>query len=75
MATGENTPRLICAGCLKSPAEIAEYVDAAAEENITPDQYVRAEEGTLNRRGEFLCTECYITAGTPSRPGGWTVPI
>lgn len=67
--------RLICFGCQRTPSQIAEYVDASREHQCTPDEYVRAEEGTLNSRGEFLCTHCYIAAGMPSSPSGWTVPL
>lgn len=71
---------LMCAGCGKSPSEIDEYVSAASEEHsgypdVTPEQYVWKEEGTLNREnGHFLCTECYVRAGMPSSPRGWVAP-
>lgn len=71
---------LYCFRCLRSPSEINEYVEAAKEDNVgypdvTPEQYVWREEGTLNRKtGHFLCTECYIDAGMPSAPGGWVAP-
>ena len=36
---------------------------------MTPDAYVRAEEGTYNREnGHFLCTDCYVRASMPSKP-------
>ena len=58
--------RLECKGCGKPPEEIKEYVTAAKAANITPDQYVRQEEGTLNHiTGKFYCTRCYIIAGMP----------
>lgn len=64
-----------CIGCNKLPEEIAEYVDMAKEENMTPDAYVREEEGTYNpENGHFMCTECYIQAGMPSSPHGWVAP-
>jgi hypothetical protein len=68
---------LSCAGCHKTPSELQEYIDAAkpecsGEENMTPDEYVWQEEGTLNREsGHFLCTDCYVKAGCPSSPRGW----
>lgn len=71
---------LICIGCGKSPADIDEYSPAAVREysgdpDMTPDQYVWEEEGTLNREnGHFLCTSCYIRAGMPSSPRGWQAP-
>lgn len=66
---------LICVGCRKRPEELEEYVEAARDEETTPDAFVRQNEGTLNARGEFLCTPCYIAAGSPSSPTGWTVPL
>lgn len=74
----DNRPELICNGCGKSPSEIDEYVSAANERHsgvadMTPDEYVWQEEGTLNREsGHFLCTDCYVKAGMPSSPRGWT---
>ena len=39
------------------------------------ERFVRNEEGTLNTtNGHFLCNKCYIEAGMPVRPGGWTCP-
>ena len=64
----------ICAGCQKHPDQIWEYRDAAAHDyrKITPDEYVRLEEGTFNPdTGRFLCSECYVAAGMPTLPGGW----
>lgn len=71
---------LLCVGCGKTPSELEEYVNAASEEasgkpDMTPDDYVWQEEGTLNREnGHFLCTSCYIGAGMPSSPRGWSAP-
>lgn len=57
---------LRCKVCGKAPAEIDEYVDMGKEEDMTPDEYVRCEEGTLNRAtGLFYCTLCYIKIGMP----------
>lgn len=68
-----HTP--ICTGCGKRPDEIQEYVDCAADEDMTPDDYVRSEEGTYNcSNGHFLCTDCYCKAGMPSSPRGWIAP-
>ena len=36
--------KLICTGCNKTPDQIDEYIEAAREENMTPDNYVFAEE-------------------------------
>lgn len=64
-----------CVGCNKRPIEIEEYVEIAAIEDMSPDDYVRQEEGTYNREnGHFLCTDCYVNAGMPSSPRGWTAP-
>jgi hypothetical protein len=71
-----NRPELICVGCNKRPNEPAEYVSAASEAHsgvadMTADDYVWQEEGTLNREnGHFLCTNCYIKAGMPSSRRG-----
>ena len=68
----------ICVGCNKHPVELEEYIEAAKDFNITPDQYVKEEEGTYNKlNGHFLCTPCYINAGMPSYPPGaghWVAP-
>lgn len=58
-----------CAICGKPPEEIDEYVYMAASEQMTPEEFVRAEEGTFDpESGMFLCTVDYIRAGSPS---GW----
>ena len=66
----------ICIGCNRIPSEIEEYIECGQAENMTPDQYVLQEEGTLNpENGHFLCTECYIKAGQPTAPWpGWRAP-
>lgn len=79
----KGRPQAICTGCNKTPAEIPEYVDEAAQLSLelesqtqwSPDDFVWAEEGTLNREnGHFLCTDCYIKAGMPTGPKGWVAP-
>lgn len=66
---------MICIGCNKSPDEIEEYVEAAADANMTPEGYVSREDGTYNREnGHFACTDCYIKMGMPSSPRGWVAP-
>jgi hypothetical protein len=64
----------ICIGCNKHPDELSEYVDAAWENGFSsPAEYVQREEGTYNpSNGHFLCTGCYIEAGMPTSPRGWT---
>jgi hypothetical protein len=70
--TANPRPELICTGCNKHPSELAEYLDMAEVEDMTPDDYVWQEDGTLNRaNGRFLCTDCYMDAGMPSSPTGW----
>lgn len=67
----------ICAGCHKRPNEIEEYIEAAREWDVTPDQYVKDEEGTYNPvNGHFVCTDCYIAIGMPSKPypEKWVAP-
>jgi len=68
---------MICIGCNKKPDEIEEYVEMAAIEEMTPNDYVSSEEGTYNpQNGHFLCTECYISCGQPSLPypDRWLAP-
>jgi hypothetical protein len=69
-------PVPICIGCGKCPDELKEYADAAREEDLSPDQYVRCEEGTYNpENGHFACTDCWIAMGCPTAPGrGWRAP-
>ena len=55
-----------CKGCGKRPDDLEEYVEMAEEEGMTPQEFVRSEEGTFNRdTGAFWCTACYIRAGMP----------
>ena len=66
-----------CIGCGRNPDQIQEYIDAAENygASITPDHYVRLEEGTFNSsNGHFACTDCYIKMGEPSSPRGWRAP-
>ena len=56
-----------CVVCGKQPSEIDEYVVLAKQEKITPDRFVRGDEGTYNRFDDiFCCTECYCRIGMPS---------
>ena len=55
-----------CIKCGRSPVEIPEYRDVAADDGVHPNDYVRSEEGTYNpASGHFFCTECYIEVGMP----------
>lgn len=66
----EKRPR--CMKCKRTPDMIEEYVEGAAEMGVTPDVYVRVEEGTYNPDKErFACTDCYIEMGMPTAPQGW----
>lgn len=58
---------MTCIGCGKHPDEIDEYIDAAAEEDMSPVEYVLQEEGTYDmfEKERFYCTDCYIKAGMP----------
>lgn len=68
-------PQPICTGCNKKPAELEEYSEPEIIGDMTPDDYVRSEEGTYNpETGHFLCTDCYVNAGMPSSPRGWVAP-
>ena len=70
-----NALDIRCQGCKLTPGELTEYVEAAQDCDLTPEQYVRMEEGTFNpANGHFLCTACYIDAGEPSSPEGWKCP-
>ena len=67
----------ISTGCNKTADELPEYIEAATENEMTVEQYVREEEGTYNpANGHFLCTDCYIKAGMPSlpHPKKWIAP-
>lgn len=72
----KDLPKPLCIGCNKPPEQLEEYVTLSQEEGLSPDEYVRREEGTYNREnGHFLCTLCYFKAGCPTAPGsGWKAP-
>lgn len=64
-----------CCDCGKKPEEIQEYIDAAAENEMTPREYILEEEGTWNpNTNHFCCTHCYIMRCMPSSPLGWKAP-
>jgi hypothetical protein len=59
--TASDRPVLLCPSCERAPAQIPDIVAIAAQEGMIPDNYVWAEEGTLNRdNGHFLCDGCFI---------------
>jgi len=75
MTTTQYHGIMRCNGCKKQPAELSEYVEAGRENGMSAEKWCHDEEGTLNRmNGHFLCTDCYINAGMPSSPDGWTAP-
>ena len=48
-----------CAGCGKQPGQIREYVESAADFEMTPEEYIRCEDHTYDHaRGSFWCTPC-----------------
>lgn len=56
-------PALHCKGCGRRPDEIREYILEAEHHNMSPDQFVRENEGTYDPTdGSFLCTACYFKA-------------
>src|SRR4051812_11895548 len=70
-----TAPVPLCIGCNKKASELPEYIEAAQEAEITPEDYARTEEGTYNPiNGHFLCTDCYIAQGMPTADGGWVAP-
>jgi len=57
---------MICPYCNRKPSEIPEYVDAANENEMSPHEYVRMDEGTYHPLTDlFCCTNCYIKVGMP----------
>ena len=67
--------KLICIGCGKTPEQLAEYTDPQIIGDMTPDEYVRIEEGTYNKaNGHYACSICYIAMGLPASPEGWVAP-
>jgi hypothetical protein len=57
------------------PEEISEYVTAAHDAEMSPDEFVKHFEGTYNTdNGHFTCTQCYLEMGAPSTRYGWRAP-
>ena len=60
-----TSPR--CSRCRHKPEDLSEYVQAAAEYGMSPDDYVREYEGTWSPRYDlFFCTPCYLAIGAPT---------
>lgn len=67
-----SRPVLRCARCRKVPLELKADYAAYLSPGQTPEDFVWAEEGTLDREtGLFLCDSCYVKVGMPSSPTGW----
>jgi len=57
---------IYCLGCGFRPNDLGEYIVASEDYSCTPEEYVIRKEGTYDpETGTFLCTDCYIKAGTP----------
>jgi hypothetical protein len=68
-------PEPLCIGCNRTASNLDEYIEQGRENEMTPEAFVRAEEETYNSaNGHFLCTKCYIEAGSPSSRNGWVAP-
>ena len=53
-----------CSGCGRSPQQIRGIVKAADKANLTPEEYIWKNEGSLNPiSGKFLCDPCYVDSG------------
>jgi hypothetical protein len=53
-----------CRYCEKHASEILEYRMFAAEEGISPEEYIKEQEGTYDEDSNtFVCTDCYIRRG------------
>lgn len=58
--------KIVCKVCGKEPHEIREYIKYGEAEELTPEKFVRQNEGTYNpATGKFYCTSCYIAIGMP----------
>lgn len=58
--------KIVCKNCGRTPDKIEEYLFAAKEYDMTPEEYIPSFEGTYNERTKkFYCTSCYIKVGMP----------
>jgi hypothetical protein len=72
-----TSPALVCFYCHRTPAEIPVYVECGQANEVSAEEYVWHEEGTLNREtGHFACDDCYVRIGMPVGERGtrWTAP-
>lgn len=75
-----------CPGCQRFASEMSEldpFINGDGEGDVMRpataeerEDYIRTpEEGTYNTtNGHFLCDTCYLNAGMPTGPNGWTCP-
>jgi hypothetical protein len=67
----QKAEAITCIGCKKTPEQIKEYELEARREDMTPTEWVKANEPIgcwgPHSRNKFYCTECYIKAGMPLR--------
>ena len=50
-----------CSVCKKGVLMFEEYTQGAAEENMTPYEYVAIHEPSFNKKTtRFICTECLL---------------
>ncbi|SDX64172.1 hypothetical protein [Salimicrobium album] len=58
-----------CIRCQQHPSQIEEYKEAAYDMEMSPESYVRMDEGTYHSRTDFFCcTSCYVALGAPVLP-------
>lgn len=72
-------PKPYCPSCKKNAEDIPglkeEMNEVFGGDKVHVDSLIATEEGTFNpKNGHFLCMKCYIKAGMPSSPNGWTCP-
>lgn len=66
---------IACIDCGKKPEEIKYIVNNAKADKVTPDEWIKENEGTFNRENnKFYCDPCYIAAGTPLGKAGAEQP-
>ena len=57
---------MICPYCNRKPNEIPEYVEQANKLEMSPNEYVRMDEGTYHVQTDlFCCSDCYFSQGMP----------
>ena len=75
MSEGRVSPNPFCPGCRLFAVQHPEMLAMVSAGEATSPEAAAREDGTYNpENGHFLCMECYIGAGMPSSPDGWTCP-